>query len=120
MKLTIKQQAVLDELRKIGRDNAYKYKESEHGACLYEEDCKSLLKGDSSCVFGMGGLTSQVGHRLGMTAGVVLGIFKALECKGMVIRETRAPEYQRPLYWWPVGLAAELAVELGLRCEVQS
>ncbi|MCV4287896.1 hypothetical protein OH708_08265 [Pseudomonas capsici] len=117
-KLTIKQKSVLDELRKIGRNNAYMHKDSAHGEYLYKKDCEKLVNGDSYCVFGMGGLTSQVAYRLGMTAGGVLGIFKALERKGLVISEARAPEYQRPLYWWPAGLADELVDEIGLRCEV--
>lgn len=108
--LTINQQQVLDELRKIGRENAFKWRDREQH--LHNEDLSCLKRGDQACTFGMGGLTYQVGSRLGMKPGAVLSIFKALERKGLAIRETRNPEYQRPLYWWPVGLAAELQAEL--------
>ena len=110
MKLTAKQQAVLEELRKIGRKNAYLYRDTQ--PYLHEKDCEKLAKGDQACVFGMGGLSYQVGHRLGVNAPSVLSIFKALRRKGLVIREEAYPDYQRPRYWWPVGLAAELASEL--------
>jgi len=110
MRLTEKQQNVLDELRKIGRANAYRYRcITPH---LHRNDCEKLARGDQACVFGLGGLTYQVGHRLGITAPSVLSIFKALQRKGLVIREEAYPDYQRPRYWWPVGLAAELAGEL--------
>ena len=116
MKLTEKQQSVLDELRKIGRDNAYRYcGVTPH---LHESDCGKLARGDQACVFGMGGLTYQVGHRLGVSAPSVLSIFKALKRKGMVIREEAYPDYQRARYWWPVGLAADLAAELRPASEV--
>lgn len=49
---------------------------------------------------------------LGISATSVLSIFKALRRKGLVIRELSYPDYQRARYWWPVGLAAELAAEL--------
>ena len=110
MKLTDKQQSVLDELRKIGRKNAYLYRDTQ--PYLHQKDCEKLALGDQACVFGMGGLTFQVGHRLGVSAPSVLSIFKALRRKGLVIREESYPEYQRARYWWPVGLAAELASEL--------
>jgi hypothetical protein len=110
MKLTDKQQAVLDELRKIGRKNAYLYRDTQ--PYLHQNDCEKLAKGDQACVFGMGGLTYQVGSRLGVAAPTVLSVFKALKRKGLVIREESYPDYQRPRYWWPVGLAAELAGEL--------
>lgn len=110
MKLTDKQQSVLDELRKIGRKNAYLYRDTQ--PYLHQKDCEKLALGDQACVFGMGGLTFQVGHRLGVSAPSVLSIFKALRRKGLVIREESYPEYQRARYWWPVGLAAELAGEL--------
>lgn len=110
MKLTEKQQAVLDDLRKIGRKNAFLYRDSQ--PYLHQKDCEKLAKGDQACVFGMGGLTYQVGNRLGVAAPSVLSIFKALRRKGLVIREEAYPDYQRPRYWWPVGLAAELAGEL--------
>ena len=109
MKLTANQQAVLDELRKIGRANFYRYREScPH---LHKEDCERAAKGDYECAFRLGGLSYQVGYRLKMSASAVLSIFKALERKGLVLRETYNPSYQRPLYWWPVGLAAELVSE---------
>ena len=110
MKLTEKQQLVLDELRKIGRKNAHLYRDSQ--PYLHQKDCEKLALGDQACVFGMGGLTFQVGHRLGVSAPSVLSIFKALRRKGLVIREESYPDYQRARYWWPVGLAAELAAEL--------
>jgi hypothetical protein len=110
MKLTVKQQSILDELRKIGRDNAYRYRGvTPH---LHQSDCAKLARGDQACVFGLGGLTYQVGHRLGIASPFVLSVFKALQRKGLVLREESYPEYQRPRYWWPVGLAAELAGEL--------
>ncbi|MBD9443052.1 hypothetical protein [Pseudomonas sp. PDM04] len=110
MKLTDKQQSVFGELRKIGRENAYHYRGvTPH---LHQDDCARLAKGDQACVFGMGGLTYQVGHRLGVAAPSVLSIFKALRQKGLVIREESYPDYQRARYWWPVGLAAELSAEL--------
>ncbi|MBN3965581.1 hypothetical protein IMW75_09825 [Pseudomonas gregormendelii] len=110
MKLTEKQQAVLDELRKIGRENAYRYLETK--PYLHQTDSEKLARGDQACVFGMGGLSYQVGHRLGVNAPSVLSIFKALRRKDLVIREEAFPDYHRPRYWWPVGLAAELAGEL--------
>lgn len=109
-KLTDRQQDVLETLRDIGRDNAIRYRsKTPH---LYQQDCKKLLKGDEACVFGLGGLTWQVGERLWLAAAAVLSTFKALEKKGLIIRETYNPRYQRPLYWWPVGLAKALADEL--------
>ena len=116
MKLTEKQQSVLDELRKIGRKNAFLYRDSTPH--LHQSDCAKLVRGDQACVFGMGGLSYQVAYRLQAKAGAVLSIFKALERKGLVIRESGYPEYQRPRYWWPVGLAAELATELKAEVEV--
>jgi hypothetical protein len=105
MKLTEKQQSVLDELRKIGRDNLCRYRDA--APYLYQQDCVRVRKGDQACVFGLGGLTYQVGHRLGLAAPSVLSIFKALQRKGLVLREETYPDYQRARYWWPVGLAAE-------------
>lgn len=110
MNLTAKQSAVLEELRKIGRRNVFVYKDV-HGH-LYDDDKARIAKGDEFCAFGLGGLTYQVAHRIGSTPGAVLAIFKALERKGLVLRETRNPSYQRPLYWWPVGLAKELHDEI--------
>ncbi|MEN5128880.1 hypothetical protein [Pseudomonas alloputida] len=110
MRLTDRQQDVLETLRDIGRDNAIRYRTSTPH--LYHQDCERLIKGDEASVFGLGGLTWQVGGRLGLSAPAVLSTFKALESKGLVIRETRNPRYQRPLYWWPVGLAKALAEEL--------
>lgn len=110
MNLTAKQSAVLEELHKIGRHNAFLYRLKE--GCLWDEDRARLEKGDEFCAFGMGGLTFQVAERLCMSTTQVLPIFKALERKGLVLRETRNPSYQRPLYWWPVGLAKELHDEI--------
>lgn len=116
MRLTEKQQAVLDELRKIGCENAYRYRETQ--PYLHQKDCEKLALCDQACVFGMGGLSYQVGNRLGVAAPSVLSIFKALRRKGLVIREEAYPDHQRPRYWWPVGLAAELAGELLPTAEV--
>lgn len=110
MKLTEKQQAVLDTLIAVSRENAFRYKDKT--PYLYECDVKKLAAGDDKCAFGLGGLTYQVGGRLGLKAGAVLAVFKTLEKKGLVLRESSHPEYQRPLYWWPVGLAAELTAEI--------
>jgi hypothetical protein len=111
-KLTARQQAVIDELEAICRRNVVRYK----GKCdhLYQTDMRKLTLGDAASVFGNGGLTFQVGRALSIKAGAVLSTFKALESKGMVIRETSFPEYQRALYWWPVGLAEKLCVEFQL------
>lgn len=110
LKLTARQQSILDTLRGIGRDNAIRYRVTTPH--LYQQDCKRLLKGDEACTCGLGGLTFQVGARLGLSSQTVLSTFKVLESRGLVIRETRNPTYQRPLYWWPVGLAKALADEL--------
>lgn len=117
MKLTEKQQLVLNELRKIGRRNAYLYRETEPH--LHQQDCEKLLAGDQACVFSLGGLSFQVGNQLGASAASVLSIFKALQRKGMVIREESHPDYLRARYWWPTGLAEELSQELSLVQEVQ-
>lgn len=110
MSLTVRQQQVLQELRKIGRDSLFRYKESS--PYLFEQDCKKVQKGDAYCAFGLGGLTYQVAARLELPVGAVLSVFKALERKALVLREMSHPEHHRPRYWWPVGLAAELASEL--------
>ena len=110
MALTEKQQRVLDELRKIGRENAFRYLETQ--PYLHKTDCEKITRGDQACAFGLGGLTYQAGHRLGIPASSVLSTFKALQRKGLVLREESYPERQRARYWWPVGLAAELAGEL--------
>ena len=110
MKLTEKQQLVLNELRKIGRKNAYLYRDTQ--PYLHQRDCEKLILGDQACVFGMGGLTYQVAIRLGVSAPSVLSTFKALQRKGLVIREELYPDYQRARYWWPVGLAEEPSREL--------
>jgi len=108
--MTKNQEAILAELRKIGRKNLFRYQVKS--PYLFGLDCEKVRAGDESCVFGMGGLSWFVSARLGLSTPYVLSAFKALEKKGMVIRETRNPTYKRPLYWWPVGLAAELAKEL--------
>jgi hypothetical protein len=107
---TEKQQSILDELRKISRGNVYSYQRLMPS--LHQEHYKQLAKGDQACAFGLGGLTFQVGKRQGISTQSVLSAFKVLERKGLVLRETLHPDYQRPLYWWPVGLAAELTREL--------
>lgn len=108
--LTDKQLRILDALREVSRTNVLRYRDSTQ--YLYEEDCKKLASGDQACAFGLGGLSYQVGARLDLSAASVLSTFKALERKGLVLRESSYPEYHRPRYWWPVGLAAELAAEL--------
>lgn len=105
------QQKVLEELRKIGRESLFRYQ--VQSPYLFGLDCEKVRAGDEACVFGMGGLSWVVSARLGLTTAYVLNTFKALEKKDMVIRETRNPTYQRPLYWWPAGLAAELSKEIG-------
>lgn len=110
MKLTENQQRVLATLREVSRANVLRYREKT--PFLYQEDCKKLIRGDLACAFGLGGLSYQVGARLGLSAASVLSTFKSLERKGLALRETGWPEHHRPRYWWPVGLAAELAAEL--------
>ena len=110
MKLTANQQRVLCALREVSRANAVRYRDKT--PYLYELDCKKLASGDEACAFGMGGLSYQIGARVDLSAGAVLCIFKSLERKGLVLRESSYPEHQRPRYWWPVGLAAELSAQL--------
>lgn len=110
MKLTEKQQSVLNTLREVSRENVFRYKDKT--PYLYECDLKKLAAGDDKCAFGLGGLTFQVGHRLGLEAGVVLSVFRSLERKGLVLREASFPEYHRPRYWWPVGFSAQLLSEI--------
>ena len=110
MKLTQRQQLVLEQLSTIARFNAFS--QQGRSAHLYQSDCEKLTKGDRFCVFAMGALTGQVGDRLGLKAGAVLSVFKALEAKGLIIREDRNRWYQRPLYWWPVGFADILCAEI--------
>ena len=78
---------------------------------LYSQDVKRLGIGDRASVFGMGGLTCRIGHMTGMSAAKVLRTFKALQARGLVICEEKRG-YLCALYWWPVGLAAELYSEL--------
>lgn len=110
MGLTEQQQKVIGALEVICRRNIVRFKES----CprMYQGDLRKLVLGDAACVFGGGGLTFQVGHALGIKASMVLATFKALERKGLVIREKQVRPYQCALYWWPVGLAAKLSAEL--------
>lgn len=110
MNLTENQHCVLEQLRKHGRESLFRYEVSS--PCLFSLDCDKVRSGDKACVFGMGDLSWRVGRRIGLSAARVLAIFKQLERKGLVIRETDNPTYKRPLYWWPVGLAAELAGEI--------
>lgn len=110
MKLTDNQQRVLDALREVSRANVVRYREKT--PYLYEKDCKKLAAGDQACAFGLGGLSYQVGSRLNLAAASVLSTFKALERKGLVLREASYPEHHRPRYWWPIGLAAEMAAQL--------
>ena len=117
MPLTEKQEIVLNELRNMGRENAYRYRDSQ--PYLHQRDCEKLRLGDQACVFGMGGLTYQIGSRVGLAPATVLSIFKALQRKGLVVREGSYPGHHRPRYWWPVGLAADLASELIPGSEVQ-
>lgn len=108
--ITERQQLVLNELREIGRTNLFRYAES----CpyLFQQDCRKVAAGDIPCAFGLGGLTYQVGRRLGWTTTAVLSAFKALEKRGLIIRETSHLTYKRPMYWWPAGLADSLCAEL--------
>lgn len=109
--LTETQALVLNAMRTQCRANVVRYREScPH---LYQDDLVRIGNGDKGSVWGLGSLTWQVANKLSLTAEKVLRTFKALESRGLVIREERgAWTYQRPLYWWPVGLAAELVSEL--------
>ena len=108
--LTETQSRVLESLRVHCRANVVRYRESQ--PLLYRSDLEQIGRGDQASAFGLGGLTWVLGHQLGMTPGKVLRTFKALERKGLVLRE-KGVSYLRPLYWWPIGLAAELKAELG-------
>ncbi|NNN24388.1 hypothetical protein [Pseudomonas nitroreducens] len=109
--LTETQALVLNALRAHCKANVVRYRESYPH--LYQDDLVRISKGDKGSVWGLGCLTWQLGNKHGMAAAKVLRTFKALEARGLVIREDRAVwTYQRPLYWWPVGLAAELVGEL--------
>lgn len=76
-----------------------------------------LMKGDRASVNALGVLTVQVGSVLGMKSGTVLGIFKQLREKGLVVVQPDWAGKGRPRYWWPVGLAKKLCDELGLKGE---
>ncbi|WP_236199919.1 hypothetical protein [Pseudomonas pseudonitroreducens] len=107
--LTETQALVLDALRAHCKANVVRYREScPH---LYQDNLERISKGDKGSVWGLGSLTWQLGKKHGMAAEKVLRTFKTLESRGLVIREERGT-YQRPLYWWPVGLAGELVAEL--------
>lgn len=110
MSLTERQQKVIGALEAICRRNFVQYKESCNH--LYQANLRKLSIGDEACVYGNGGLTFQTGRALGIGASAVLSTFKALERKGLVIREKQVRNYQCALYWWPVGLAAKLSAEL--------
>lgn len=109
-KMTDMQNHVLEQLRRHCRLQAGRYAGGKDDY-LHKKDLERLRRGDQSAVFGLGGLTFQIGHQLNMTPAKVLRIFKALREKGLVISEEKG-DYQRPLYWWPVGLAAEITAEL--------
>lgn len=111
MKLTERQVHVLMCLQAVCREQVFRYS----GKCghLFQSDLLTLVtKGDSGCAWGMGGLTWWVAPRLDLNPGQVLTAFKQLEAKGLVVREARHYTYQRPLYWWPLGLADEICNEL--------
>jgi len=108
--LTINQQAVLDNMTEISRSNAERWR--SRGGHLYLSDLDRLKGGDETSVFGLGTLTSQLAFRLNKSTGSVLSILKALQRKGIVIHEADADSYQRPLYWWPTGLAEKIYLEL--------
>lgn len=110
MQLTENQQRVLDGLRKVGRENLPRNKEAS--SYLYQKDCERVRAGDAACVHNLGALSYHIGADIGLSAGTVLSTLKALEKKGLVIRDPNYPEYHRPRYWWPIGLAAELAAEI--------
>lgn len=107
--ITERQQLVLNELREIGRANLYLYCES--APYLFQQNCKKVAAGDAYCAW-LGGLTFQIARRLGWTTGAVLSAFKALEKRGLVIRESGRPQRNGPLYWWPTGLADTLCKDL--------
>lgn len=107
--LTDTQTLILETLREHCRASALRWRDSEPH--LYKSDLAQIKRGDQASAFGLGCLTWWMGNKLGMTPAKVLRTFKALEARGLVLREKNVT-YQRPLYWWPVGLAAELAVEL--------
>lgn len=104
------QTLVLDELRKIGRESLFRYRESS--PYLFQNDCEKIRAGDEKCVFGMGGLSWWIGGRLDISTAKALRVLKALEKKGLVIREVKHQTYSGARYWWPIGLAAELAQEI--------
>lgn len=107
--LTETQVLVLDALRAHCKANVVRYRESYPH--LYQDNLEKIGKGDAASVWGLGCLTWQLGNKHGIAAEKVLRTFKVLETRGLVIREERGT-YQRPLYWWPAGLAAELVSEL--------
>lgn len=109
--LTETQARVLDQLRGLCCRNVVRYRYSRHYH-LHLDDVARLERGDQAAVFGLGGLTFQVGHQLGMAPAKVLRTFKALKAKVLVISEEKGC-YQRALYWWPVGLAAEIEAQIG-------
>ncbi|WP_010486838.1 hypothetical protein [Pseudomonas sp. S9] len=110
MKLTANQIVVLDELRRRCRANPFKHQnQSEH---LFELAVQCFRLGDKACVYGMGALSWGMANTVGMPAGKVLRILKSLKAKGLVITE-EDDGYQRPRYWWAVGIAEELSAKLG-------
>lgn len=110
MNLTDNQSAVLQALRSIAHKNLYRY--ATNSPYLFQQECLKIVKGDHWCVFGMGGLSWHVGKIVNLPTPTVLSIFKQLERRGFVIRETVRVGQGRPLYWWPVGYASQLCAEL--------
>lgn len=109
--LTENQTKVLEQLRGHCCRNVVRYRYSRYYH-LHVSDMVRIERGDQAAVHGLGGLTFKVGHQLGMSPAKVLRTFKALQTKGLVISEEKGG-YQRALYWWPVGLAAELVAQIG-------
>ena len=109
--LTDTQSLVLEQLRVHCRRQVMLYRGGKYDH-LHQDKLARIQRGDQACAFCLGGLTFQIGHQLHMPAAKVLRTFKALKAKGMVLSEDKV-DYQRPLYWWPVGLAGESAAEIG-------
>lgn len=116
MKLTNNQALVLEELQRRCRLNPFAHQnQSEH---LFQQSVQRLNQGDQACVYGMGALSWGVAHTLGMSTGKTLRILKALQVKGLVITE-EDDDYQRPRYWWAVGIAEELRAKIKRQAECE-